>query len=158
MYFKLALLNVRKSLKDYLIYFLTLTFSVCLFYAFNSFNTQQAIFELTSIQTQLMQAAGMILNFLSFFVAIIFGFLILYANNYLIKRRKKEFGILLVLGMPKSKISRILCYETIFIGIISMFSGLILGFLLSQGLTVMTASLFHFQLANSDLFFHGLLL
>ena len=148
MYFKLALLNVRKSLKDYLIYFLTLTFSVCLFYAFNSFNTQQAIFELTSIQTQLMQAAGMILNFLSSYVAIIFGFLILYANNYLIKRRKKEFGILLVLGMPKSKISRILCYETIFIGILSMFSGLILGFLLSQGLTVMTASLFSFSISK----------
>lgn len=142
MYFRLALGNVRKSFNDYLIYFLTLTFSICLFFAFNSFEDQQAVFDMTQVQSAMMESAALIMNFLSIFVGIILAFLILYANNFLIKRRKKEFGMLMILGMPKNKISRILCYETVFIGIVSMFFGLLLGFFLSQGLTVLTASLF----------------
>lgn len=92
MYFKLALRNVRKSFKDYLIYFLTLTFSVCLFYAFNSFQEQQAVLEMTTIQSDMMDNAAMIMLALSWVVAVVLAFLIIYANNFLIKRRKKNLA------------------------------------------------------------------
>lgn len=142
MYFKLALRNVKKSFKDYLVYFLTLTFSVCLFYAFNSFQEQQAVLEMTTMQSDMMDNAAIIMLMLSWVVAVVLAFLIIYANNFLIKRRKKEFGLMMIMGMSKGKISKILCYETMLIGIVSLISGLFVGFLLSQGLTVVTAQLF----------------
>lgn len=142
MYFKLALRNVRKSFKDYLVYFLTLTFSVCLFYAFNSFQEQQAVLEMTTTQSEMMDNAAIIMLMLSWVVAVVLAFLIIYANNFLIKRRKKEFGLMMIMGMSKGNISKILCYETMLIGVVSLISGLFAGFLLSQGLTIVTAQLF----------------
>lgn len=146
MYFKLALQNVRKSYKDFLIYFLTLAFSVCLFYSFNSFQEQQAIIEMNQAQFSMMESVAMLMLMLSLFVAFVLGFLILYANNFLIKRRKKELGLYTLLGMPRGKISMILVYETFIIGVISLLIGLVLGIFLSQLLTVVTANLFEAKL------------
>lgn len=142
MYFKLAMQNVLKSYKDYLIYFLTLAFSVCLFYTFNSFQEQQSVLEMTAAQLDIIKGLSQILTWLSIFVALVLGFLILYSNNFLIKRRKKEFGLYTLLGMPKAKISKILVYETFLIGLISLLVGMVLGTLLSQVLTVVTAGMF----------------
>ncbi|MGX8851140.1 FtsX-like permease family protein [Amedibacillus sp. YH-ame10] len=142
MYFKLALKNVRKSFKDFLIYFLTLAFSVCLFYTFNSFQAQQAVMEMSQTQLEIIEMLTMLMTILSVFVAIVLAFLILYANNFLIKRRKKELGIYTLLGMPKRKISKILVYETFVIGLTSLVIGMLLGLLLSQILTAVSASLF----------------
>lgn len=142
MYFKLALHNVKKSFKDYMIYFLTLAFSVCLFYSFNSFQSQQAVLEMSELQYEIVDTIQVLMNMLSVIVAIILGFLIIYANNFLIKRRKKELGLYTLLGMQKRLISRILVYETFIIGLLSLLAGLIAGLLLSQLLTVATANLF----------------
>ena len=109
---KLAFENVKKSYKDYFIYFLTLMFSVCLFYTFNSFSSQKNIMELSESQAMSLQMVGLFMNMLSFFVVFVLAFLILYANNFLIRRRKKEFGIYMMLGMEKRDISKILIYET----------------------------------------------
>lgn len=159
MYFKLAFRNIRKSYRDYLIYFITLTFSVSLFFAFNSFQAQQAVLDLNS--NQLLQANGIsnIMAIFSIFVAVVLGFLIIYANQFLIKQRRKEFGIYMLLGMPKRKISWILVLETLLIGIASLVSGIVLGTLLSQGLAVLVANLFeakinyHFIFSFSALIF-----
>ncbi|MEG0573807.1 MAG: FtsX-like permease family protein [Erysipelotrichaceae bacterium] len=142
MYFKLALANVKKSYKDYLIYFLTLSISVCIFYTFNTFNEQQAIIEITKTNSMIMDQFVIILNFLSIFVSIVLGFLILYANQFLIKRRKQEFGIYMLQGMENKKISLILCYETILIGMISLVTGLLLGLVFSQLMSAFIANLF----------------
>lgn len=142
MYFKLALRNVRKSYRDFLIYFLTLTFSVCLFYTFNSFQSQQAVMQMNEAQASIIDSLSLIMQFLSIFVATVLAFLILYANNFLIRRRKKELGIYTILGMPKRKISIILIYETFIIGLTSLISGMILGIIASQVLTAVTANLF----------------
>lgn len=142
MYFKLALRNVKKSYKDYLIYFLTIAFSVCLFYTFNSFQDQQAVLVINDIQSETLQQLADIMNYLSLFIALVLGFLILYANNFLIKRRKKELGLYTLLGMPKSKISRVLVMETFLIGLCSLLTGIIFGLLLSQLMCALTASLF----------------
>lgn len=141
-YLKIAVGNVKKSYRDFMIYFMTLTFSVCLFYVFNSFDAQQKIMLLSTQQEYYINLVSTFMIVLSFFVVFVFGFLILYANNFLIKRRKKEFGLYMLMGMPKNKISRILIYETLFIGIISLISGLILGLLVSQLTAILIASLF----------------
>lgn len=90
MYFRLALRNVRKSYKDFLIYFLTLAFSVCLFYMFNSFQEQQAVMEVSQSQMEMIKILVYTMKYLSIFIAIVLAFLILYANNFLIRRRKKR--------------------------------------------------------------------
>ena len=101
MYFKLALKNVKKSFKDFLIYFLTLAFAVCLFYIFNSFQSQQAVLEMNASQAEIVDLLSTFMSLLSVFVTVVLAFLILYANNFLIRRRKRELGIYTLLGMPK---------------------------------------------------------
>lgn len=146
MYFKLALKNVKKSYKDFLIYFLTLAFSVCLFYTFNSFQAQQAVLNLNKVQSEIVDSISIIMGLLSNFVSVVLAFLILYANSFLIKRRKREFGLYMLLGMPKQQISKVLVYETLLIGLISLAAGIALGLLISQLLTVLTASMFTVKL------------
>ncbi len=152
MYFKLAIQNVKKSFKDYMIYFLTLAFSICLFYSFNSFQAQQAVMELSQGQADIIDSVMLIMKILSVFVAVVLGFLVIYANNFLIKRRKKELGLYTLLGMPKNHISRILVYETFIVGLVSLIVGLLSGFFLSQLLTVITANLFEANLNYSFIF------
>ncbi|MTN44408.1 FtsX-like permease family protein [Turicibacter sanguinis] len=142
MYSKIALGNVRKSFKDYAIYFLTLTFAVCIFYCFNSIESQKAVLDMSASQAGYMESINQLLSMVSVFVVFILGGLILYANNFLIKKRKKELGVYMTLGMGKSKISKILVLETFIVGILSLVVGLGVGILLSQGLSVFTAKLF----------------
>ena len=142
MYSKIALNSVKKSFKDYTIYFLTLTFAVCIFYSFNSIESQKAMLDLTVSQKAYMKLFSSVISIASVFVSFILGALIIYANNLLIKKRKKEMGIYITLGMPKRKVSNILLLETVLIGIISLGIGLILGVVLSQGLSILTAKLF----------------
>lgn len=141
MYFKLAIKNVKKSYKEYFIYFATLLSAICLFYTFNSFGDQAVVLELNEIQNNTVQALKQIMSILSIVIGVVCGFLILYANNFLIKRRKKEIGIYMLLGMENKTISKILIYETIIVGITSLISGLIAGFILSQGITSLTSHL-----------------
>lgn len=99
--FKLILKNVRKNIRDYLIYFLTLTLSVSLFYAFNSISDQPAFSEMGMTRTVLYEQLGIIISSLSIVIAVVLAFLIIYANQFLLKRRKKELGIYMILGMKK---------------------------------------------------------
>ena len=142
MYFKIALNNVKKSFKDYGINFLTLTFAVCIFYAFNSIGSQAVMKKMDANTAAYMTIVKNAMSMVSVFVSFILGGLIIYANNFLIKRRKKELGIYTMLGMAKKKISQILVMETLLIGIISLLVGLGLGIILSQGLSIVTAKLF----------------
>lgn len=142
MYFKLSARNVKRSFKDYFIYFLTLTFAVCIFYSFNSLSASEAMTTLNSSQAEMIKSLTRLLSYVSVFVSIVLGFLILYANNFLIRRRKKELGLYMTLGMSKYKISRILVVETFFVGLMSLIVGLLLGLILSQGLATLTVSMF----------------
>lgn len=146
MYFKLAWNNVRKSLKDYTIYFLTLSFGVCLFYVFNAIGDQQALQAISGSTKDMLKLLLYMMNIASVFVAVILGFLIIYANKFLIKRRKKELGLYQCLGMKKSSVSRVLIMETLFIGVFALAVGLIVGVFLSQGMSVLTAKMFDAKL------------
>lgn len=153
MFCKLAFQNVRKSLRDYAVYFMTLTLGVCIFYVFNSVESQQAMLDLNASQSETMLVIVQLINMTSVFVSFILAFLILYANKFMIRRRKKELGIYMTLGMPKGKISAVLLLETLIIGAFSLFAGLLIGVLLSQGLAVVTASMFAVQIKQFRMVF-----
>lgn len=143
MYFKIAISNIKKSFKDYAIYFITLTLAVCIFYNFNSIENQTAMEYINSVGL-LIKAV----SYISVFISIIFGALMLYANNALVKKRKKELGIYATLGMAKRKISQIFIYETLIVAAMALLIGLLIGIILSQGLSVLTAQLFDFNMSS----------
>lgn len=148
MYSKIALNNVKKSFKDYTIYFLTLTFAVCIFYSFNSIDSQSVMADMNAGQTEYVKTMGKLISVISIGVSVILGGLIIYATKFLINRRKKEFGIYMILGMGKRKMSKILFFETLYIGIISLVAGLLLGMLFAQVLSIFTAKLFAVQMTK----------
>lgn len=139
MYFKLALKNVKKSYRDFSIYFITLTFAVALFYVFNSFEQQAVILQLNEVQNTMFESLSIIMDVISFVVALVFAYLIIYANNFLIRRRKKELAIYTLLGMNKKAISRILIYESSLIACVSLVLGVLFGTGLSQVFVLLTS-------------------
>lgn len=148
MYFKLALENVRKSFKVYRIYFLTLALAVSIFYSFNSIESQHAMYDLNKSTQSYINVLTQSIEIISVFVSFILGSLILYANNFLIKKRKKELGIYRTLGMGNFKISQVLVIETAIVGVISLLVGLLIGFILSQGLSALTSQLFEVDMSK----------
>lgn len=143
---KLAFKNVGKSIRDYAIYFLTLALGVCIFYVFNSMDSQALLAGLSMAQGGVLKMLVTAIDATSIFVSAILAFLIVYANKFLMRRRKKELGVYLILGMPKGKVSFILAMETLVIGLFALAMGLIAGILLSQGLSVLVASMFQVKL------------
>ncbi len=148
MLYKLSLKNIKKSIKDYVIYFFTLILGVAIFYVFNALDSQTVMMDVSSSTQELIKLMMTMLSSVSIFVSFILGFLIIYASRFLIKRRNKEFGIYLTLGMSKRKISLILFFETLFIGIISLLVGLGLGVLLSQVMSLVVANMFEANLTK----------
>lgn len=142
MLFRLSLKNIRRSMRDYAIYFFTLIIGVAIFYVFNAIEKQSVMLNVTSSTKEIIKLMTNMLSGVSVFVSFILGGLIIYASRFLIKRRNKEFGIYLTLGMGKRKVSMILLIETLMIGIISLAVGMILGVCLSQFMSVLVANMF----------------
>ena len=145
---KLSIKNIKKSMKDYAIYFFTLILGVAIFYVFNALGSQTVMLDVSSSAEELIELMMTMLSGVSVFVSFILGFLIIYASRFLIKRRNKEFGIYLTLGMSKRKISMILFFETLFIGIISLAVGLGIGIILSQLMSLVVANMFEANLTK----------
>ena len=144
--FKLAVRNVRRSVRDYTVYFMTLMISVAIFYIFNAMDSQSLVSMLGGVQQQMIELLVEMMSIVSVVVSVILTCLIIYANSYLVRRRKKELGIYMLLGMPKRRISTILATETTLIGLLSLGVGLALGVLLSQGLSMVVAEMFRVKL------------
>lgn len=145
--------NIRKSIKDYTIYFLTLILGVAIFYMFNSLDSQEAMLVVSSSTRQIVKLMVGMINYVSVFVAVVLGFLIVYANNFLIKRRKREFGLYMTLGMGKRQISGILLGETFLIGLISLVVGLVIGVFGSQLMSILVAKLFQADMSEYQFVF-----
>ena len=139
---KLAIKNIRKSIKDYSIYFFTLVIGVIIFYVFNAIESQTIALSVSRRSYETIELMNQFLSTVSIFVAIVLGGLIIYASRFLIKRRNKEFGVYLTLGMSKRKMSVMLFFETLLIGVISLGIGLVLGVAVSQLMSVMVANSF----------------
>lgn len=153
MFFKLSLKNISKSIKDYAIYFFTLILGVATFYVFNAIDDQSVMMKVSSTTAEIIKLMTNVLSGVSVFVSIILAFLIIYASRFLIKRRNKEFGVYLTLGMSKKKISLILFIETLIIGIVSLIVGLGIGFLLSQLMSILVANMFEADLTRFQFVF-----
>lgn len=155
MLFKIAFRNMRRSLRDYTIYFLTLLFGICIFYMFNALGSQSVLQNFMSLAESaknakdadpaLMGAFGGLektMDYVSAFVACILGFLVVYANMFMIRKRKKEFGVYLTLGMSSFSISGILVIETLLVGLVSLAAGIVSGVFLSQLMSVFVVQMF----------------
>ena len=145
---KLSLKNIKKSIKDYAIYFFTLILGVAIFYVFNALESQTVLMDVSSSTKEIIKLMMTMLSSVSIFVSFILGFLIIYASRFLMKRRNKEFGVYLTLGMSKRKISMILFFETLFIGFLSLIVGLGLGVILSQFMSLLVANMFEADLTK----------
>ena len=148
---KLAWGNVRRAGRDYLVYLLTLTLGVTVFYAFNTISMQVDIAGID--EEGLAQVMGSVLGDLTYFLAGVMAFLMVYANNFIMKRRKKEFGLYQVLGMGRGRVATIMALETVIVSVGAFVAGIVLGVGLSQLMTFFTASLFKTQIANFHFFF-----
>ena len=148
---KLAWGNVRRAGRDYLVYLLTLTLGVTVFYAFNTVSMQVDIAGID--EEGLARVMGSMLGYLTYFLAGVMAFLMVYANNFIMKRRKKEFGLYQVLGMGRGRVATIMALETVIVSVVAFVAGIVLGVGLSQLMTFFTASLFKTQIANFHFFF-----
>ena len=148
MLFSLSIKNMKKSIKDYGIYFFTLVIGVAIFYVFNSLETQTVMEQLSESTKSIIILMTRTLEIVSVFVAAVLGFLMVYANRFLIRRRKKEFGVYLLLGMGKGAVSRILFFETVFIGVISLAIGLCIGVFGAQLASIAVANMFQVDMSR----------
>lgn len=145
--FKMALANIKKSMRDYVVYFITLIIGVAIFYVFNSVGDQSVVKSITGSGYQIIELMLMLLDGVSIGVAFVLGFLIIYANNFLIKRRKKEFGVYMLLGMGKRQVSKILVSETFLVGVASLAVGLGIGIFASQLVSILVGKFFEIDMS-----------
>ncbi|MBR5951066.1 MAG: ABC transporter permease [Actinomycetaceae bacterium] len=145
MLIKLALGNVRKSARDYMIYFVTISFSVALLYAFNTIDTHV---DMLPHRRLIIETIDSLMNIMSYMLIVALALLIIYANNYLIRRRTKEFALYQVFGMRRRDVAKILTTETFVSSLGALLVGLILGVLLSQFLVFVTGRIVEETVSN----------
>lgn len=150
MLFKLSIRNLRKSIRNYVIYFATLILGVAIFYVFNALGSQSSMLAVSNTTLEIISYLNDTMSVVSVFVSFVLGFLVVYASTFLMKRRKKEFGIYMLLGMSKSKISFVLLIETIIIGLVSLGVGLAIGIAASQGMSIVVANMFEADMTSFE--------
>lgn len=133
MYAKLAKSNAKKSIKDYLIYFITITICVSLFYAITSLSSSS--YELITEESYNFKALNLILKYSTYIITAILILLVAYVNKYMIRRRKREFATYVLLGAEQKSVALMFFIETIVIGILAIISGIFVGTLFSQVIT-----------------------
>lgn len=142
MFYRIILRNARRNIKSYLIYFITLLTIVCLFYSFNSISDQKAFSNMSSFTGGLVEQTSKSIQLLSYFIAIVLGVVVIYANRFLLTKRKKELGIYILLGLPKKKLSFMIVCESLLVGFVAVVLGILIGILFSQLLSIIALSLF----------------
>lgn len=143
LYAKLAWGNLRRTFRDFAIYFATLMLSVALFYSFSTLTNQTVFVGLGSSTSSLMLRMGELIRGLSIFLMIIIGILIVYANIFFMRRRVREFATYLLLGMKKTSLALVILIENILVGISALVAGLIVGVVISQFSSLAILKLFN---------------
>lgn len=146
MYGKLAFVNAKHSLKDYVIYFVTLTICVSLFYGFLSLSSSD--YELITEDSYNFEMLKQMMKYTTYVVTGLMIVLIAYVNKYMIKRRKREFATYILLGIPQKNVAIMFFMETLVMGIVSILLGIFLGTLFSQLVTALIL-----MTANQDISF-----
>ncbi|KMT47952.1 ABC transporter permease [Fannyhessea vaginae] len=143
LYIKLAWGNLRRALKDFTVYFVTLMLSVSLFYSFNTLTNQAFFVELSSSTSRLVLRMAVLITGLSIFLMIVIGILIVYANVFFMRRRVREFATYLLLGMKKSSLAFVILIENFIVGICALIVGLLVGVVVSQFSSLAVLKLFN---------------
>lgn len=125
---KLAWRNMKRSLKDYIVYALTMTVITAFMYAFNSLIFQNELSQYFDIEGLM----GVMIGLATVFIVLIVAWLINYMVKFMLEKRSSEFGIYLLLGMKRKKISRLYILENVLLGLISFALGIIAGIFLFQ--------------------------
>lgn len=153
MFCKIALGNARRSAKDFAVYFLTLVLGVSVFYAFNSIADQQAVARIAEGAGSLYELLGMVISAVSAFVAVVLAFLVVYAGRFLMKRRKSELALYLMLGMRRGQVAFLLAMESGLVALASLAVGIAVGTGISQVLMAVSASMFGAEVPGFAFFF-----
>lgn len=135
MYAKLVLRNARRSIQDYLVYILTMTICVTLFYSFLSISSSYYNPDIGAEYDFTMLSDGMKLAICA--VTLFLLFLIRFVNNYMLRRRQREFALQSIMGMEQRTIGRLFFAETFLMGLVSITAGIFLGVFCSQFITAM---------------------
>lgn len=139
---KLACGNVRRSVRDFSIYFVTLAFAACLLYSFLASTDYLLALDLTPDQRASFAKAGDVLQAFAVFIDVIFCFLLGYANAFLLRRRKREFGLYLIVGLRPRGVAAVLVIECALVGTVALACGLLLGWALSPVFSLVAAFVF----------------
>ena len=155
MLFSLSIKNFRKSIRDYSIYFFTMILGVAVFYIFNAIETQTAMMEVSQTKAAIIDSMNGIMSGVSIFVSLVLGYLIVYASRFMLKKRKREFGIYLTLGMGRIRLAAMLWLETIWMGLISLAVGLLVGMGISQLMSLIVSNLFQADVSRYEFVISG---
>lgn len=153
MYPKLILRNVFRNLQTYTIYFFSLTLIYSLLYAFNALPSHPVMQSLSGAKEMLTTVMSQYMGLLSYLILSAISFLIVYATNFVLGRRKKELGLYATLGMKKKQIIRTLFFETMLVNIFSLILGFLLGVILLVILAKIASEFFMANYFGSLLFF-----
>lgn len=135
MYAKLAKSNAKKSIKDYFIYFITITICVSLFYAITSLSSSN--YELITEESYNFTALKLILQYSTYVITGILILLVAYVDKYMIRRRQREFATYILLGAEQKNVALMFFIETIVIGVFAIITGIFIGTLFSQAITAL---------------------
>ena len=134
---KLAFRNVKKSIKDYIIYLITITISFSLIFALNLVSSSEAVIELSKG----LDRFAYLLYGINAIVILVISYLINYTTKFMFQKRSKEFGMYMLLGIKKKKITKMFLLENLLIGLIALLIAIPIGFLASQFVSMVIVSL-----------------
>lgn len=126
-YPRLAFSNIKKNAQTYLPYLLTAVLTVGMFYVILALSGNPGLRAMAGGNSM-----GLILSFGTIITGIFAVVFLFYTNSFLMKRRKKEFGVFHILGMEKRHLFQVIFYETLFIAVLSIVLGLLFGLVFSK--------------------------
>ena len=143
LYVKLALRNLKRSLKEYSIYVFTVTITMTLLYAFFAIAFSGEMQDLVTTYDNVKSIMIMV----SILVTLIIAWLIYYISNFILQKRSREFGMYLLLGMKRTQVSRMFLFEQLALGAVGFFIGCVLGIFVYEILHAILLNIFGFAYA-----------
>ena len=143
LYVKLALRNLKRSLKEYSIYVFTVTITMTLLYAFSAIAFSGEMQDLVTTYDNVKSIMIMV----SILVTLIIAWLIYYISNFILQKRSREFGMYLLLGMKRTQVSRMFLFEQLALGAVGFFIGCVLGIFVYEILHAILLNIFGFAYA-----------
>lgn len=136
---KLSLRNAKRQARDYLVYFVTVVMAAALIYAFNGLVFSDELRQLSTM----MDSLPLVVVLASIVVVCIIGWLVSYTTNFMLKRRSRELGTYILIGLENRQVARLFFLENLAVGAIALALGTLLGNLIFQALRAITLALFH---------------